>query len=202
LHVLLDAFTQVLAKQPRATLEIAGPDATIPLEAITSLKDNLVVNRLARFYQGNYPEQMRKRVRDDNVLRDRVSFAGPVPHSQLAGRISQADILVQPSVFDEPFGIPIVEAMASGIPVVGSLAGGIPELIIDGRTGILVDRDNPSALAGALLRLMDDPALAKAMGIAGRRRAEEQFSWERVTGDLKSCYFDPCHSPRTLLSEL
>jgi glycosyltransferase involved in cell wall biosynthesis len=189
LHVLLNAFAQVVARRPKAVLEIIGPDDPIPLEAITSIKDNPVVNRLAGFYQGNYPEQMRQRVRDDDALRNRVTFTGPVPHWQLPGRIARAHILVQPSIFDEPFGIAIAEAMAAGLPVIGSSAGGIPELIVDGQTGILVDRDNPSALASALLRLMDSPTLAQAMGIAGRRRAENKFAWERITDDMKSCCF-------------
>jgi glycosyltransferase involved in cell wall biosynthesis len=193
LHVLLDAFERVVVRRPKATLEIVGPDSVIPLESVTSLNDNLAVCRLKLFYQDNYPEQMRGRVR--GVLEGRVTFVGPLLHSQLIGRMRQADILVQPSVFDEPFGIPIAEAMASGLPVVGSAAGGIPELIADGQTGILVDRDNPMALADALLRLLDNPALASEMGHTGRLRAEEKFSWEQIIDELKLCYFEPHGAP-------
>jgi glycosyltransferase involved in cell wall biosynthesis len=193
LHVLLDAFAEVIAQRPDVTLEIVGPDDPIPLEAVTSLKDNIVVRRLAGLYHGNYAERMRKRVHENADLRNRVTFTGPAPHSRVAERIAQADILVQPSIFDEPFGIAIVEAMAAGLPVVGSSAGGIPELIVDERTGILVDRDNPSALATALLRLVNNPILAKTMGVAGRRRAQQQFTWEQIIDDLKSCYFEPSY---------
>jgi glycosyltransferase involved in cell wall biosynthesis len=98
-------------------------------------------------------------------------------------------VLVQPSVFDEPFGIQIVEAMASGLPVVGSAAGGIPELIVDRHTGILVERGDATGLAEAILRLLENPAMARQMGNAGRRRAEEKFSWERIVDELRSCYF-------------
>jgi glycosyltransferase involved in cell wall biosynthesis len=188
LHILLDAFERVLERRPKAILEIIGPDSAFPLETVISLKDNPAVRSLARFYRDNYPEQMRGRV--CGVLENRVTFVGPLFHSQLSGRMRQADILAQPSVFDEPFGIQIVEAMASGLPVVASAAGGIPEIIVDGQTGILVDRDNPAALANAVLQLLDNPALAREMGRAGRRRAEEKFSWERITEELKSCYFE------------
>jgi glycosyltransferase involved in cell wall biosynthesis len=199
LHVLLGAFKRVLARRPKATLDVIGPDNTIPLEAATSLRDHPAVSRLAPFYQRNYAEEMRNRVQADSALRKGVSFSGPLPHAQLAGRMHQADILVQPSVFDEPFGIQIAEAMASGLPVIGSAAGGIPELIVDGQTGILVDRDDPGALARALLNLMDNPSLARKMGVAGRRRAEEKFSWEGITDDLKSYYFKPAVHPGVTL---
>jgi glycosyltransferase involved in cell wall biosynthesis len=208
LHVLLEAFRRVLTHRPSATLQIIGPDDTMPLDSVTSVRDNPAVNRLSRFFPETYPEisslgylypedyphRMRRLVSDDPLLRRQVTFAGPIQHTQLARCIDQAGILVQPSVFDEPFGIQIVEAMASGIPVVASAAGGIPELVVDGKTGILVERDNPDALAAALLRLMDDPALAKEMGIAGRRRAEEKFCWERITRELKDCFFAPLQS--------
>jgi glycosyltransferase involved in cell wall biosynthesis len=168
-------------------LEIIGPDSVIPLESVSSLNDDPVVRKLDRFYRRNYPEQMRAQVR--GALEGRVTFVGPLLHSQLAARMREADILVQPSVL-EAFGMQVVEAMASGLPVIGSAVGGIPELIVDGKTGILVDRDNPIVLADAIVRLLDNPALAREMGNAGRRRVEEKFSWDRITDELKSCYFD------------
>jgi glycosyltransferase involved in cell wall biosynthesis len=187
LHVLLDAFERVLLRRPKATLDIVGPDYVIPLEAFNSVKGDPVTSGLAHFYRSSYLDQMRARVR--GPLSKQVRFVGPLLHSQLIDRMRQADVLVQPSVA-EPFGMPIVEAMATGLPVVGSLTGGIPEIIVDGQTGILVERENPSALADALLWLLDNPALAEEMGRAGRRRAVEKFSWDRITEELKSCYFD------------
>jgi glycosyltransferase involved in cell wall biosynthesis len=187
LHVLLDAFERVLLRRPKATLDIVGPDYVIPLGAANTVKGDPMVSGLTRFYQSSYPDDMRARLR--GPLSKQVCFVGPLLHSQLIDRMRHAEVLVQPSVV-ETFGMPIVEAMATGLPVVGSLTGGIPEVIVDGQTGILVQRENPSALADALLRLLDNPALAREMGRAGRRRAVEKFSWDRITEELKSCYFD------------
>lgn len=187
LHVLLKAFEQVARQRPNATLEIVGPNSALPMEVVISLSDNPAVRALDRFYHGTYLEHMRQCVR--GVLDGRVFFLGPLLHEQLTERLRQADVLVQPSVFDEPFGIPIVEAMASGLPVVASRVGGISELVAHGQTGLLVERNNPSALAEALLRLLDNPVLASAMGQAGRERVEQKFSWERIVDRLKLCYF-------------
>jgi glycosyltransferase involved in cell wall biosynthesis len=187
LHVLLDAFERVVLRRPKATLDIVGPDYVIPLEAANSVKGDPVLSGLAHFYRCSYPDEMRARLR--GPLSKQVCFVGPLSHSQLIDRMRHADILVQPSLV-ETFGMPIVEAMATGLPVVGSLTGGIPEIIVDGQTGILVERENPSALADALVWLLDNPALAIEMGRTGRRRAVERFSWDRITEELKSCYFN------------
>lgn len=73
----------------------------------------------------------------------------------------------------------ILEAMAWGRPVVATRVGGIPDLVDDGRTGLLVERDDEAALAAALRSLMDQPALAQAMGAAGRARVEHEFLLDR-----------------------
>jgi glycosyltransferase involved in cell wall biosynthesis len=78
----------------------------------------------------------------------------------------------------EALPVSILEAMAAGLPVVASRTGGVPELVVDGQTGVLVPAGDPSALAAALQRLVDDPALRAGLGAAGRARVEEQFRLE------------------------
>jgi alpha-maltose-1-phosphate synthase len=106
---------------------------------------------------------------------------------------SHAAIFVCPSVY-EPFGITNLEAMACERPVVATAVGGIPEVVVDGKTGVLVPvefrADEPMApvdperlagdLAHAINALMADPALRARMGAAGRRRAVERFSWASI----------------------
>lgn len=116
-----------------------------------------------------------------SVVGDRVEFLSPRDHTQVSRLISDADVLAFPSVWHEPFGLPVVEGMASGLPVVGTHAGALDETVDDGSTGILVDRGAPGQLVGALSRLLGDPDLRESMGRAGRRKAEDEYSWSRNT---------------------
>jgi starch synthase len=107
--------------------------------------------------------------------------------------LSAATVFACPSVY-EPLGIVNLEAMACGTAVVASDVGGIPEVVSDGETGLLVhyDPDDPAAfrsgLARAINELLADPGRAKAMGLAGRERAEVEFSWAKVAGSTMEVY--------------
>jgi glycosyltransferase involved in cell wall biosynthesis len=96
-----------------------------------------------------------------------------------------ARLLVHPSV-GLGDGVPTVikEAAALGTPVVGTRAVGIPELVADGETGLLVEPDNPVALAEVMVRLLTDPLLADRMAQAGRARAERMFDLYANTARL------------------
>ena len=111
---------------------------------------------------------------------------------------SHAAVFACPSVY-EPFGITNLEAMACGVPVVATRVGGIPEVVVHGRTGLLIDPpDDPMApggtdrvardLAAAINALVADPARRAAMGEAGREQAVEQFSWSAVANKTVEVY--------------
>lgn len=114
---------------------------------------------------------------------------------------SQAAVFCCPSIY-EPFGIINLEAMACSTPVVASAVGGITEVVVDGETGFLVDpelSDEPphdpkdadafaSRLAEKINLLIQDPALAKKMGQAGRLRVEKHFSWQSIARQTKDLY--------------
>jgi glycosyltransferase involved in cell wall biosynthesis len=76
-----------------------------------------------------------------------------------------------PSVWPEPFGLVVIEAMASGRPVIASRIGGIPDIVGDSGAGLLVPPGDPAALRLSIERLLGDPGLRAAMGLAARRRA-------------------------------
>lgn len=110
-------------------------------------------------------------------LQGSVVFAGEISHERLPDFIPLADVMVQPSIAEESFGITLVEAMACGIPAVGSRIGGIPEIIADGETGFLVPPRDKEAMAGAIIRILSDDDLRRAYGANARKRVVERFTW-------------------------
>jgi glycosyltransferase involved in cell wall biosynthesis len=105
-------------------------------------------------------------------------------------------VAVVPSIWPEPFGIVVIEALGSGVPVVGSCIGNIPELVDDGVTGLLVPPGDPAALAEALARLARDPALRARMGAAARQRGAA-FRAATVVPQFEDVYRRVLHPPAT-----
>lgn len=103
--------------------------------------------------------------------------------ARMAAAYRDADLFCLPSLF-EPFGIVILEAMFFGLPCVGTAEWAIPEMIVDGETGYTVPRANADALAQRFLELLRDRDLGHRMGLAGRKRAQERFSWPSVAGRM------------------
>nr|WP_231126455.1 glycosyltransferase [Motilibacter aurantiacus] len=101
-------------------------------------------------------------------LTGRVRLPGWSERSREA--LARFDVFCLPSRA-EGFPLSIVEAMLAGLPVVATSVGGVPEAVLDGRTGLVVPRDDVDALAAALVRVRDDPGLRDALGKAGRARA-------------------------------
>jgi glycosyltransferase involved in cell wall biosynthesis len=107
-------------------------------------------------------------------------FVGWISQEELPGHYCASDICVVPTVAPDGLSRTSVEAMACGLPVVGSRIGGLPSTITDGVSGLLFEPGDPEDLARMLASLLDDPALRRRMGLAGRQRFEEDFPWERV----------------------
>ncbi len=92
----------------------------------------------------------------------------------------QADIVVVPSVWDEPYGLVGVEAMAAGRPLVASRVGGLQAIVREGETGYLFHRESSASLAFYLNHLLDRPELRARMGARGREIAEQEHTWRRI----------------------
>ena len=113
-------------------------------------------------------------------LGDAVTFVSGVTTEDIVERYAQAQVACVPSLY-EGFSLPAVEAMACAVPVVGTTGGAVPEVIgRDGDTGLLVPPADPSALAAALVRALDDAALRDRIGAAGRDRVLARFTWRRT----------------------
>jgi glycogen synthase len=112
-----------------------------------------------------------------------------VPVETVVELYSHAAVFACPSVY-EPFGLINLEAMACETPVVASAVGGIVEVVEDGKTGLLVPPGRPDALGAALRRVLENAELGRRLGIAGRRRVEERFSWASVAERTEAVYRD------------
>jgi len=101
--------------------------------------------------------------------------------------LSCMEISVLPSL-GEGFSNAILESMAAALPMVATDVGGNREAIIDGETGFIVPPGDPDALADRLIRLLEDPALGKKMGRAGRQRIENYFTLDRMVRETERFY--------------
>jgi len=114
----------------------------------------------------------------------------PLPYAKTPEIYRLADLFVLPSrptrVWEEQFGMVLVEAMACGLPVVGTRSGAIPEVL--GDAGLLVPPDSPFRLAEAIARLLRSPELRASLRAAGILRARQQFSRTRVSRRIEEIY--------------
>ena len=101
---------------------------------------------------------------------------------------SKIDVFTMPTDQEEPKGIPVLEALASGLPVVQPDKGVFSAMINTTKGGILYDDRDPSALSQELLKLLDDPEKAKALGQKGRDNVKIHFSDDKMAVDTKSVY--------------
>ncbi|MCS6912734.1 MAG: glycosyltransferase [Myxococcales bacterium] len=116
---------------------------------------------------------------------DGVHLAG---HREDVARCLRAlDIFLLASKF-EPFGVAVLEAMAAGLPIVATRVNEIPEIVPDGRCGLLVPRQDPLAMAAALVRLGRDEELRRRMGEQARREAKERFSLQAMVRAYQDLY--------------
>jgi glycosyltransferase involved in cell wall biosynthesis len=118
-------------------------------------------------------------------MADRFEWPGFV--SDPSEIMSQIDLLVHPAD-NESFGRVVVEAMAAGLPVVGVRGGGVGDIVEHGVTGLLAEKDNPQDLAACIDQLARDPTRGCAMGLAGRQRAENEYSLAACAAHIVRVY--------------
>jgi len=200
-HVLAEAFGAVLRQYPDSRLTIVGPPGLLPLGCLSPLEDDPMVASLREFYGGGMLAQLRNQVLRAKVgyldtvmsrlaprVRSRVRVIGATDYDRLPGIYRRAGVLAAPSVLQEPFGLPVVEALACGLPVVTTRAGGMGELVDDGVTGRIVERGDAHALAPAICELFADPERLSRMSLAAREAAESRFGWDHSASRLEAVY--------------
>jgi glycosyltransferase involved in cell wall biosynthesis len=110
---------------------------------------------------------------------DGIESSGWVPFHEMSSIYKSSDICVIPSVWEEPFGIVALEAMAAGKPVIASRVGGLKDIVVDGETGYLVKGGDVKGLTDRLDKLISNEGLRNDMGRKGMERVKE-YEWERI----------------------
>ena len=113
----------------------------------------------------------------------------PAGSQALVDAYHAADVLLLPSIH-EPFGIVVLEAWAAGLPVIASRVGGLPALICDGEDGVLCDAHDSQVFAQAIRAVLVESTYGRRLGLAGQRKAQEQYSWDAVTEQVIRIYED------------
>ena len=201
IHVLVDAFRKLQEKNPSCRLDLIGAAGLLPYSYYMGLTHDSPSLSLHQFYGHTLWDKIKRQLLQKNTsyladlrnglsreLQSRLTFHGPIHNRDVAKFYQQADVFVFPSVWNEPFGMPVTEAMASGLPVVSTRSGAIPEFVIDGVTGLLVDRGNSEDLAEGLSKLLSDQNLRNMMGEAGRAHVLKSKTWEIVADELAGFY--------------
>jgi len=114
---------------------------------------------------------------------EKVKIVGRLDELALVRLLETARLAVLPS-YVESFGLAVIEAQAAGLPVLAYQAGAIPEIVQDGSTGWLVPIGDVAGLARSIRTAMENPGRTAEMGLAGRQRVREMFSWERTAGQI------------------
>jgi glycosyltransferase involved in cell wall biosynthesis len=139
---------------------------------------------------GDGPDRERlDRIAAELRLDNAVMMTGAVAEEEVTGYYARADVFCLPSSAE---GVPIVlmEAMASRLPVVATAIAGVRELVADGESGLVVPPGDDEALAEALRRLAEDPALAARLGLNGREAVAREFSLEGSAARLEALFTD------------
>ena len=116
-----------------------------------------------------------------------TDFTGSVSHEDVPSELNRLDIYVALSR-QESFGVAVVEAQAMGIPVVVSNVGGLPEVVQNGKTGFIVDSENPQQAANAIKKLILDSELRQVMSVEARQFARSNFSWQSCAEKMSDVY--------------
>ena len=159
IEYLLDAMPRVLEEEPSARLTILG--------------------------DGPLASELDRRASTLKVA-GAIEFAGSVANHEVPGYLKSAAVTVFPSIVtdsgdQEGTPVAIMEALACGCAAVVSDYPGARDIIIDGRTGLLVPQKSPEALADALLKLYRDPTLCQALGTGGRQHVQSHYDWRVIS---------------------
>lgn len=156
------------------------------VDTLISAFKKIDIDDLGLFIVGSGPEGQRLKAMSNGL--DNIKFLGM--RNGLKEILTKSDVLVLPSR-EEGFGLVLLEAMALGTPVVATNTGGIPEIVENGASGILVEKESSSELADAIVRVLEDEDLRKTLIENGKNRAK-RFTWEKMGVEVDRLYESTC----------
>jgi spore coat protein SA len=164
-HVLIEAFREVHRRMPNVRLIITG----------------------SSFFGGAAKTAYEQQLVDlAEPINNAIVFTGYLPHEKLKYLYSIVDLIVLPSVWQDPCPLVVLEAMSSGTCLVSTAVGGVPEVMRSGQTGVLVEPDNADILAEAICNTLGDAEGRCEMEINAREKIIKGYTWNRLVGELNS----------------
>jgi len=169
-------------------VEHKGPHTAV--EALALVKDKQKV-RLSIVGDGHpaYERRLRELVSSCN-LEDNVCFWGRADAKDMPEVFARHDVLLFPSIYEEPLARTLQEAMLSGLAVVSTLTGGSGEMVTDHETGLAFEKDNPSDLASKIELLIDKPSLIETLGRKGQANALAHFTLDRMVDQIQARLYE------------
>jgi glycosyltransferase involved in cell wall biosynthesis len=120
------------------------------------------------------------------AVADHVTFLGPVPREEMPARLCQFDVLVFPSIYEEPLARMTQEAMLAGLVVVGTTTGGTKEILVEGKNGLTFAPGDADGLARQLERLIVEPDLRYRLAEVGRQTVLDHFTLDRMVDEIET----------------
>jgi glycogen synthase len=165
---------------------VAEKGFDVALTAFARIHDRFPTARLIIAGDGAEKENLRRQIDELNLTRW-VELTGWVPPDETYRLVDSASLVIVPSR-REGFSLVALEAASMARPVVATSVGGLPEVVVDKKTGLLVQTDDSGALAEAIVFLLDHSETAIQMGEAGRRRVNRKFRWDRYVDAYDALY--------------
>ncbi|MHB1295231.1 MAG: glycosyltransferase family 4 protein [Anaerolineae bacterium] len=160
---------------------VADKGVHTALEALGLLKERGLLDRVhLTILGGGHPEYVARLhgLVEKLDLREHVGFVGQVPRTMVPARLAEHDVFLFTSIWPEPFGRVISEAMVSGLVVIGSEAGGARELLAHGQTALTFQPGDAAGLADRIAQVVADPGLRRSLAETGQKQALEKFRIE------------------------
>lgn len=168
--LVVRAFSRIVDRMPAARLLLAGTGKIVDFGSRQAQEVAAVRAEIERL-----------------GISERVELRA-IPWSEIPQAYADSRVVVYPSRFDEPFGIAALEGMASTRPVVVTRVGGMPEFVRDGRDGFIIPPDDENVLSDRIAFLLENPPVARRIGIAARQHAGGRFHLRQMVEAMLSVY--------------